>query len=83
MLKIGKTTYIYKITQQFVLLHLKATKDNESDRFSNALVRVAVQPANSSPPRFLETVYMATLVENTVIGSPVVTVEAIDNDEVS
>ena len=47
------------------------------------LVNIYVTAANENAPKFLQKNYIANLVENTPIGSPVITVSAFDNDEVN
>ena len=46
-------------------------------------MRVWVQASNESPPRFVDKLYTANLVENSPVGSLVAVVTALDNDEVS
>ncbi|XP_041948145.1 protocadherin beta-16-like isoform X17 [Alosa sapidissima] len=67
--------------QQEVTLLLTASDGGSPQRSGTAVIRVIVLDANDNLPVFSETVYKASLPENSPLGIVVVTVTATDADE--
>ncbi|XP_076131063.1 protocadherin beta-15-like [Alosa pseudoharengus] len=67
--------------QQEVTLLLTASDGGSPQRSGTAVIRVIVLDANDNLPVFSETVYKASLPENSPLGTVVVTVTATDADE--
>ncbi|XP_076131069.1 protocadherin beta-16-like [Alosa pseudoharengus] len=67
--------------QQEVTLLLTASDGGSPQRSGTAVIRVVVLDANDNLPVFSETVYKASLPENSHLGTVVVTVTATDADE--
>ena len=61
--------------------HQVVAKDSGSPaRQSKATVKITVKDVNDNTPKFLKTVYTATVEENTAVGTVIATVEAADDD---
>ncbi|XP_065815110.1 uncharacterized protein [Labrus bergylta] len=67
--------------QQEMKLLLTAVDGGSPQRSGTVVIHVIVLDANDNAPVFTETVYTATLAENSPINTPVITVSASDADE--
>ncbi|XP_031427767.2 protocadherin beta-16-like isoform X42 [Clupea harengus] len=67
--------------QQEVTLLLTASDGGSPQRSGTAVIRVIVLDANDNLPVFSETIYKVSLLENSPLGTVVVTVTATDADE--
>ncbi|XP_027134265.1 protocadherin gamma-A12-like [Larimichthys crocea] len=67
--------------QQEMKLMLTAVDGGSPQRSGTVVIHVIVLDANDNAPVFTETVYTATLPENSPINTPVITVSASDADE--
>ncbi len=76
-------TFLFIIINHFIVDFLQATQVDNADRYTTALLRIQVQAANENPPKFEKVHYVIDLVENSPVGTPVLSVLATDNDQVS
>nr|XP_040030921.1 protocadherin gamma-A4-like [Gasterosteus aculeatus aculeatus] len=67
--------------QQEIKLILTAVDGGSSQRSGTVVIHVIVLDANDNAPVFTQAVYEATVTENSVINTPVITVSASDKDE--
>ncbi|XP_041348330.1 cadherin EGF LAG seven-pass G-type receptor 2-like isoform X2 [Gigantopelta aegis] len=65
-------------TYRFVI---EAKDNGKPPRSATASVVIHIQDVNDNPPRFNPRVYQTTISEDAQVGSPVVTVTAVDSDE--
>ena len=64
-------------------LTVKVSKADDPNRFSSTLLHVHIHSTNENVPRFVPSGYVIQLPENTQPGRHVITVTAVDADEVS
>ncbi|XP_062416612.1 protocadherin beta-15-like isoform X1 [Pungitius pungitius] len=67
--------------QQEIKLLLTAVDGGSPQRSGTVLIHIIVLDANDNAPVFTQAVYEATIPENSVINTPVITVSASDEDE--
>ncbi|XP_062416622.1 protocadherin gamma-A12-like [Pungitius pungitius] len=67
--------------QQEIKLLLSAVDGGSPQRSGTVLIHIIVLDANDNAPVFTQAVYEATIPENSIINTPVITVSASDEDE--
>ena len=71
------------IIQIYFHLTVQVSKADDPNRFSSTLLHVHIHSTNENVPRFVPSAYVIQLPENTQPGRHVITVTAVDADEVS
>lgn len=67
-------------TQSIFELTVMAYDSTPNPKFQTKVITVTVEDINDEPPVFTSTAYTAVLAEDAAIGTPVITVQAIDRD---